>query len=312
MAVATQNQTTLMATSTTQSVITTVNTDKVTARCYSPFGFLSTDDSIDASVAFNGAYHEPATQTYLLGNGYRAFNPVLMRFHSPDSFSPFGKGGLNAYVYVENDPANRIDPSGHLSFNPAKLWRRAFKGSKHGVELVGIPTDAIPVKTSTYKIKEVGRIDSDAYWFSGHLKGDETLFIIAHGGNGQIFLAPGIGIEAWNLVGLLKFRNVLPGNYKRITLLSCRLGAGDAYTFAQEVSNLTGLKTKAYVNGLTGSSTLQKIKMIAENLQNSGLRKNIPVNLKMKISKYTPDHVVHAQKVQPNADFDIYSPRYFR
>ncbi|EGH35731.1 hypothetical protein PSYJA_44541, partial [Pseudomonas syringae pv. japonica str. M301072] len=37
------------------------------------------------------------TGHYLLGNGYRAFNPVLMRFNSPDSLSPFGEGGVNAY-----------------------------------------------------------------------------------------------------------------------------------------------------------------------------------------------------------------------
>ncbi len=53
------------------------------------------------------------TGYYLLGNGYRAFNPVLMRFNSPDSLSPFGKGGLNAYAYCAGDPVNRVDPTGH-------------------------------------------------------------------------------------------------------------------------------------------------------------------------------------------------------
>jgi hypothetical protein len=49
----------------------------------------------------------------LLGNGYRAYNPRLMRFHSPDSWSPFGGGGLNAYMYCVGDPVNRSDPTGH-------------------------------------------------------------------------------------------------------------------------------------------------------------------------------------------------------
>ncbi|KPZ22499.1 RHS repeat-associated core domain-containing protein, partial [Pseudomonas syringae group genomosp. 3] len=31
----------------------------------------------------------------------------------PDSLSPFGKGGLNAYAYCAGDPVNRSDPSGH-------------------------------------------------------------------------------------------------------------------------------------------------------------------------------------------------------
>ncbi|MFA1026632.1 MULTISPECIES: RHS repeat-associated core domain-containing protein [Pseudomonas syringae group] len=47
-----------------------------------------------------------------MGNGYRAYNPVLMRFNSPDSLSPFGKGGLNAYAYCAGDPVNRSDPDG--------------------------------------------------------------------------------------------------------------------------------------------------------------------------------------------------------
>lgn len=36
-----------------------------------------------------------------------------MRFCSPDSWSPFGKGDLNPYCYCEGDPINNIDPSGH-------------------------------------------------------------------------------------------------------------------------------------------------------------------------------------------------------
>ncbi|MGY2189231.1 RHS repeat-associated core domain-containing protein [Pseudomonas sp. SDO5591_S426] len=50
-----------------------------------------------------------------MGNGYRAFSPVLMKFNSPDTLSPFDKGGLNAYAYCLGDPINRADPNGHLS-----------------------------------------------------------------------------------------------------------------------------------------------------------------------------------------------------
>lgn len=51
----------------------------------------------------------------MLGNGYRAYNPVLMRFNQPDSLSPFGQDGLNAYAYCQGDPVNRQDPSGRIS-----------------------------------------------------------------------------------------------------------------------------------------------------------------------------------------------------
>ena len=37
-----------------------------------------------------------------------------MRFNSPDTLSPFGKGGINAYAYCAGDPVNRSDPSGRF------------------------------------------------------------------------------------------------------------------------------------------------------------------------------------------------------
>lgn len=63
-------------------------------------------------VGFNGQLHEPGSSWQLLGNGYRAYNPVLMRFHNPDSLSPFDRGGRNAYCYCLDEPINHIDPSG--------------------------------------------------------------------------------------------------------------------------------------------------------------------------------------------------------
>lgn len=62
---------------------------------------------------FAGGFHEASLAWQLLGNGYRAYNPVLMRFHSPDNRSPFAEGGLNTYAYCQGDPLNRTDPSGH-------------------------------------------------------------------------------------------------------------------------------------------------------------------------------------------------------
>jgi RHS repeat-associated protein len=64
---------------------------------------------------------ERATGHYLLGNGYRAYNPVLMNFNSPDSMSPFAKGGLNGYGYCQRDPVNNKDPSGHVKVSAMLL-----------------------------------------------------------------------------------------------------------------------------------------------------------------------------------------------
>ncbi|WP_244986599.1 RHS repeat-associated core domain-containing protein [Pseudomonas syringae] len=83
---------------------------------YTPFGHHQAGQTIAELPGFNGEQPDPLTGHYLLGNGYRAYNPVLMRFNSPDSMSPFGKGGLNAYAYCVGDPVNRVDPTGHFSF----------------------------------------------------------------------------------------------------------------------------------------------------------------------------------------------------
>ena len=65
-------------------------------------------------VGYTGVYQDPVSGGYPLGNGYRMYLPDLMRFNSPDSWSPFGRGGVNAYVYCSDDPINQADPSGHF------------------------------------------------------------------------------------------------------------------------------------------------------------------------------------------------------
>ncbi|MDR6715431.1 RHS repeat-associated protein [Pseudomonas hunanensis] len=78
---------------------------------FSPHGNAAL--ALHGGVGFKGEYPQPLTGHYLLGNGYRAYAPVLMRLNSPDDQSPFGRGGLNCYAFVEGDPINRSDPTGH-------------------------------------------------------------------------------------------------------------------------------------------------------------------------------------------------------
>lgn len=79
-------------------------------RLYTAYGFNAQGSG--PSLAFNGERRDPLTGHYHLGNGRRTFNPVLMRFHSADTLSPFGAGGINAYAYCGGDPIGRKDPSG--------------------------------------------------------------------------------------------------------------------------------------------------------------------------------------------------------
>lgn len=83
-------------------------------RAYTPYGAPSSLIDTSGLPAFTGETPDPVTGHYLLGNGARTFNPVLMRFTSPDNLSPFDKGGINAYAYCSNDPVNNIDPSAHV------------------------------------------------------------------------------------------------------------------------------------------------------------------------------------------------------
>lgn len=80
---------------------------------YTPYGF-HIPEVWQAGIGFNGVMKESHTSHYFLGAGYRLYNCVLMRFQSPDSWSPFGQGGLNSYAFVKGDPVNHIDPDGHM------------------------------------------------------------------------------------------------------------------------------------------------------------------------------------------------------
>ena len=81
-----------------------------TARSYPPYGALPA--AIGPRLAYCGQAREASTGFYHLGNGYRIYDPCLMRFLSPDALSPFAKGGINAYTYCSGDPINYQDRNG--------------------------------------------------------------------------------------------------------------------------------------------------------------------------------------------------------
>jgi RHS repeat-associated protein len=93
---------------------------------YTPYGYRPAQDTAP-SLGFTGQLPERALGWYLLGNGHRAYNPVLMRFHSADRLSPFGAGGFNAYAYCHGDPINFHDRSGESIIDQI-MWRDVTAG----------------------------------------------------------------------------------------------------------------------------------------------------------------------------------------
>lgn len=135
--------TTLLLTDLQRSVLHSLKKDQQPQSiAYSPYGHRSLLSGLLSLLGFNGERPDPVTGCYLLGNGYRAFNPVLMRFNSPDSWSPFGKGGLNSYVYCLGDPVNQADPTGHVGGvgNLVKLFDATPNGAP--------PTNILPIRAS--------------------------------------------------------------------------------------------------------------------------------------------------------------------
>ncbi|GFF54586.1 RHS repeat protein [Aspergillus udagawae] len=109
------------------SWLDTHRADQVQHQQYTPYGVATTG----SSIGYNGQWRDPVTGWYHLGNGYRVYNPVLMRFHTPDPWSPFISGEINPYAYCLGDPINRDDPSGHGFFS----WiKKAFKKAVNWVE----------------------------------------------------------------------------------------------------------------------------------------------------------------------------------
>ncbi|VVN19710.1 RHS repeat domain-containing protein [Pseudomonas fluorescens] len=106
----------LFGTDQQQSVLTTLGKEQLTDCAYSPYGHRPAEGGMFSLAGFNGEQLDPVTGLYLLGNGYRAYSPTLMRFLAPDSMSPFDAGGLNAYSYCLGDPVNRVDPTAHISW----------------------------------------------------------------------------------------------------------------------------------------------------------------------------------------------------
>lgn len=87
-------KTILLAIDQQSSVLNALAANRRHPIAYTPYGYRPLESGLLSLVGFNGELCDPLTGHYHLGQGYRMFNTVLMRFNSPDSWSPFGEGGV--------------------------------------------------------------------------------------------------------------------------------------------------------------------------------------------------------------------------
>lgn len=129
---------------------------------YSAYGYdLSVADPFKP-LGFNAQFRA-MRGIYLLGNGYRVFNTKLMRFHTPDSLSPFHVGGVNAYAYCAADPINHTDPSGHTRIRSGSFSASGHTGSR----------SRSPSPTRPPRVEYVNTND-DLYNYTVYMKNKES------------------------------------------------------------------------------------------------------------------------------------------
>ncbi|WHL28334.1 RHS repeat-associated core domain-containing protein [Pseudomonas juntendi] len=122
----------LFVTDAANSVLGECSSDELHDNTYTAYGDSPDNDQLVGLLGFNGEAREHALGWSLLGRGYRAYNPGLMRFHSPDLAAP-EVAGINPYVYCGGNPVNWHDPSGHY-------------GMRHSMEQPYIPPKPVKPK----------------------------------------------------------------------------------------------------------------------------------------------------------------------
>lgn len=178
MSVENKPQTILLATDQNQSILAKLSPSDIRQVAYCAYGHRPADQRPSTHLGFNGELREYETGWYILGNGYRAYNPVLRRFHSPDRSSPFDRGGLNPYAYCVGDPINYRDPTGHLaivSLGASLLSRLATPAGAltatsivSGVAAVAVMNKDPAVGTALLVISAASGLGAGYVSFGGH------------------------------------------------------------------------------------------------------------------------------------------------
>lgn len=230
----------LLATDLQRSILQ-INTEcTVQNFAYSPYGDCAENSGLLSMLAFSGERPDLKTGHYLLGNGYRAFNPVLMRFNSPDSWSPFGQGGMNAYAYCQGQPVYQADPSGHsvVSWLLDNVVRSIYKWAPN---LIG---------AKPHRIENIQKLAPGVFTYDQVGKGGRKLVIDGHG---EVFLGKhyvATDNDILSASDLLKKTLSDGRDLKRYSSAELRVcysaDSRGSLPLAKKFANKSGLVTKGY------------------------------------------------------------------
>lgn len=256
------------------SVLSEIGSAACAHRCFSVYGLATPRPVKD--IGFKGERCDMWMQCYALGNGYRTYSPVLMRFQSIDNQSPFGNGGLNAYVFVKGDPVNLSDPSGHSP----------IAGNNGGFYYKG------PIKV----------IEGMRVFFSQNDSGTRVLNIGAHGFTGRIG-SQRVNYPARTVVQTLQKHGYVM-NGQETHILACN-SANGAPSFIQDMANITQAPSTGYrgslwtddnrpamINGSMDNYWVKLIKTMATDDSDYERFAYAPVTVK-------PEIVVHKPQDEP-------------
>ncbi|EXF92125.1 hypothetical protein HK44_015100 [Pseudomonas fluorescens HK44] len=243
-------ETTLLATDQQRSVLNALDATQPHPIAYTPYGHRAPGGGLLSLLGFNGERPDPVTGCYLLGNGYRAFNPVLMRFNSPDSWSPFGEGGLNAYAYCTGDPLNRVDNTGHSW----ALVRTNLKLLAQQAKKIAPSTTAQKMPKTQHMLKR-RQIAKGVVSYEDTSEGGRRINFIGHGvkpaPNENSLLTTSEG--EWGPLKLFiaaKKQGIDFDSYNNVRILSCYSAEGEANSFAAIFAKLSNKPTKGYYGEL--------------------------------------------------------------
>lgn len=127
-------------------------------------------------IAFCGEPREGWGDRYHLGNGYRRYNPALMRFQEPDALSPFGAGGINGYMYCAGDPVNRRDSTGRV-WTVVQLAATATLHTLSPVAMMISPPPKGPLAKAANRVAIVGSLTTGISAIVGGVQGAAVPYV---------------------------------------------------------------------------------------------------------------------------------------